>query len=121
MAKRTDVEAVVTGINAIRKLFGDGDLSTKEETELRQSVAMIEDEAVSECDLEMIKKKVRAVIIRQRQTIRRANGLRVRFEDNAGVLVTDADIAVGTEIKGAMAREVVERYIKLAGIASRVI
>ena len=29
--------------------------------------------------------------------------------------------AVGTEVKGAMAREVVERYIKLAGIASRVI
>ncbi len=70
---------------------------------------------------QMVKKKVRAVIIRQKQTIRRANGLRVKFEDNAGVLVTDADIAVGTEIKGAMAREVVERYIKLAGIASRVI
>jgi large subunit ribosomal protein L14 len=68
-----------------------------------------------------VKKKVRAVIIRQRQTIRRANGMRVRFEDNAGVLVTDANLAVGTEVKGAMAREVVERYIKLAGIASRVI
>jgi large subunit ribosomal protein L14 len=68
-----------------------------------------------------VKKKVRAVIIRQRQTIRRANGLRVRFEDNAGVLVTDANLAVGTEVKGAMAREVIERYIKLAGIASRVI
>jgi large subunit ribosomal protein L14 len=70
---------------------------------------------------QMIKKKVRAVIIRQKQTIRRANGMRVRFEDNAGVLVTDANIAVGTEVKGAMAREVVERYIKLAGIAPRVI
>jgi large subunit ribosomal protein L14 len=68
-----------------------------------------------------VKKKVRAVIIRQRQTIRRANGLRVRFEDNAGVIVTDANLAVGTEVKGAMAREVIERYIKLAGIASRVI
>ena len=68
-----------------------------------------------------IKKKVRIVIIRQRSPMRRANGMRVRFEDNAAILVTDANLAVGTEVKGAMAREVVERYIKLAGIASRVV
>ncbi len=68
-----------------------------------------------------IKKKVRAVIIRQKTPIRRANGVRVRFEDNAAILITDANLAVGTEVKGAMAREIVERYIKLAGIASRVI
>jgi large subunit ribosomal protein L14 len=68
-----------------------------------------------------IKKKVRAVIIRQKLPVRRANGMRVRFEDNAGILITDANLPVGTEVKGAMAREVVERYIKLAGIASRVV
>ncbi len=68
-----------------------------------------------------LKKTVRAVIIRQRKEIRRANGMRVRFEDNAAMLVTEANLPVGTEVKGAMAREVVERYIKLAGIASRVI
>ncbi len=68
-----------------------------------------------------IKKKVKVVIIRQRSPIRRANGMRVRFEDNAGILVSDAMLAVGTEVKGAMAREIVERYIKLAGIASRVV
>jgi large subunit ribosomal protein L14 len=68
-----------------------------------------------------VKKKVRAVIIRQKSPMRRANGLHVRFEDNAAILITDANLAVGTEVKGAMAREVVERYIKLAGIASRVV
>ena len=68
-----------------------------------------------------IKKKVRVVIIRQKSPIRRANGMRVRFEDNAGILVTDTNLAVGTEVKGAMAREIVERYVKLAGIASRVV
>lgn len=68
-----------------------------------------------------VKKKVRVVIIRQRQPIRRANGMRVRFEDNAGILITETNLPVGTEVKGAMAREVVERYIKLAGIASRVV
>jgi large subunit ribosomal protein L14 len=67
------------------------------------------------------KKKVRVVIIRQRTPIRRANGMRIRFEDNAGILVTDTNLAVGTEVKGAMAREVIERYIKLAGIAERVV
>lgn len=68
-----------------------------------------------------VKKKVKVMIIRQKQPIRRANGMRVRFEDNAGILVTDSMLAVGTEVKGAMAREVVERYVKLAGIASRVV
>ncbi len=68
-----------------------------------------------------IKKKVRVVIIRQKQPMRRSNGMRVRFEDNAGILITESDLPVGTEVKGAMAREVVERYIKLAGIASRVV
>jgi large subunit ribosomal protein L14 len=68
-----------------------------------------------------VKKKVRVVIIRQKQPIRRADGLRVKFEDNAGILVTETNLPVGTEVKGAMAREIVERYIKLAGIASRVV
>jgi large subunit ribosomal protein L14 len=68
-----------------------------------------------------IKKKVRAIIIRQKSPMRRASGIHVRFEDNAAILVTDVNLAVGTEVKGAMAREIVERYIKLAGIASRVI
>jgi large subunit ribosomal protein L14 len=68
-----------------------------------------------------IKKKVRAVIIRQKKEMRRANGMRVRFEDNAAMLISDTNLPIGTEVKGAMAREVVERYIKLAGIASRVV
>ncbi len=68
-----------------------------------------------------VKKKVRVMIIRQKAPIRRSNGMRVKFEDNAGIIVTDSNLAVGTEVKGAMAREVIERYVKLAGIASRVV
>jgi large subunit ribosomal protein L14 len=67
------------------------------------------------------KKKVRAIVIRQRKPMRRAGGMRLVFEDNAAILVTEVNLPIGTEVKGAMAREVVERYIKLAGIASRVI
>ncbi len=68
-----------------------------------------------------LKKKVRIVIIRQKTPMRRSSGMRVRFEDNAAILITDVNLPVGTEVKGAMAREVVERYIKLAGIAQRVV
>ncbi len=68
-----------------------------------------------------IKKKVRAIIIRQRQPIRRRDGMRVKFEDNAAIIITENNLAVGTEVKGVMAREVIERYVKLAGVASRVI
>ena len=68
-----------------------------------------------------IKKPVRVVIIRQRATIRRANGMRVKFEDNAGIMVNDENLPIGTEVKGAMAREVVERFVKIGGIASRVV
>jgi large subunit ribosomal protein L14 len=67
------------------------------------------------------KKKVRAIIIRQKHPFRRMNGVHVRFEDNAAILITESNLPVGTEVKGAMAREVIEKYIKLAGVASRVI
>ena len=68
-----------------------------------------------------LKKPVRVVIIRQKQTIRRSNGMRVKFEDNAGIMVGDDNLPIGTEVKGAMAREVIERFIKIAGVASRIV
>ncbi len=68
-----------------------------------------------------LKKPVRVVIIRQRAPIRRANGMRVRFEDNAGIMIGEDNLPIGTEVKGAMAREVVERFVKVAGIASRIV
>ena len=58
---------------------------------------------------------------RQRALIRRANGLRVKFEDNAGIMINDENLPIGTEVKGAMAREVVERFVKVAGIASKIV
>jgi large subunit ribosomal protein L14 len=69
-----------------------------------------------------MKKKVgRAVIIRQKRGIRRAGGMRVEFEDNAVVLVDEQGLPKGTEIKGAIAREVVDRFPKIAGISSAVV
>ena len=68
-----------------------------------------------------LKKPVRVVIIRQRAPIRRHNGMRVLFEDNAGIMIGEDNLPIGTEVKGAMAREVVERYVKVAAIASRIV
>ncbi|MGC8568074.1 MAG: uL14 family ribosomal protein [Candidatus Micrarchaeia archaeon] len=68
-----------------------------------------------------VKTKVKAIIIRQKSPIRRMDGTRVIFEDNAAILVNDVLLPIATEVKGAMAREVIERNIKLAEVAQRVI
>lgn len=67
---------------------------------------------------EIRKEVVLAVIVRQRKPYTRYDGSRVRFEDNAAVLVEDDGSPRGTEIKGAIAREVVERWTKVGSIAS---
>ncbi|MBR9707535.1 MAG: 50S ribosomal protein L14 [Candidatus Diapherotrites archaeon] len=67
------------------------------------------------------KQKVRAVIVRQKKEFRRPDGTRVRFNDNAAVIVTDDKLPKGSEIKGPIAKEVGIRYPKVAGIASTLI
>ena len=69
-----------------------------------------------------IRSKVeRAVIVRVRKEYRRPNGLRIRFEDNAVVLVDEKGLPKASEVKGVIAKEVGERFPKIAGIASAVI
>ncbi len=70
---------------------------------------------------DMVKKVVKAIIVRQKKEIRRPNGVRVVFEDNAAVLVNDDFLPLGTEIKGVVAREIAERFPKVAAIASGVV
>ena len=47
--------------------------------------------------------------------------MRIVFDDNAAVLVNDDYLALGTEIKGCVAREVAERFPKLASVSSSVV
>ncbi|MBU0533026.1 50S ribosomal protein L14 [Candidatus Micrarchaeota archaeon] len=70
---------------------------------------------------DMIKKVVKALIVRQKKDFRRANGTRIFFEDNAVVLVTDDFLPLGTEIKGVVAREIAERFPKVAAISAGVV
>ncbi len=71
-------------------------------------------------NVRMRKKKVRCLLIRQRKEYRRANGMRVKFEDNAAIVVTDKNEPQSSEIKGVIAKEVAERFPKVATIAKNV-
>ncbi len=60
-----------------------------------------------------------AVLIRQKKSYRRLNGERIAFEDNAvAILKDDKGNPKGTQIKGPVAREVMERWPQVAKIAS---
>lgn len=62
-----------------------------------------------------------AVVIRQKKPWRRLSGERVSFEDNAvAILKDDKGNPKGTQIKGPVAREVLERWPSVAKIASSV-
>ena len=62
-----------------------------------------------------------AVVIRQRKPYRRLNGERVMFEDNAvAILKDEKGNPKGTQIKGPVAREVLERWQQVAKIAQSV-
>jgi large subunit ribosomal protein L14 len=62
-----------------------------------------------------------AVIVRQKYVIRRLNGVRVSFEDNAAVLVTKEGEIKGTDIKGPVASEAAEKWPRIANLASMII
>ncbi len=77
--------------------------------------------SVKEGDVKIRKQVVQAVIIRQRREYRRLDGLRVKFEDNAAVLTDETGTPKGTEVKGPVAKEVVERFSAIGKIASMVV
>jgi large subunit ribosomal protein L14 len=69
---------------------------------------------------DMRHKIVNAVIIRQKKEYRRANGLRVKFEDNAAILLKDLKTKEpqATAVKGPIAKEVIDRFPHISKIAS---
>lgn len=66
---------------------------------------------------------VPCVIIRQRRAYRRKNGVRIRFEDNAAIVMKDIDKGEpkGTLVKGPVAKEVIERYSLVTRISTLVV
>jgi len=70
---------------------------------------------------EMRRQILEAVVVRQRKPIRRPDGTRVKFEDNAAVIIDDVEEPRGTEIKGPIAREVAERFGSVASTATMIV
>jgi large subunit ribosomal protein L14 len=70
---------------------------------------------------EMRRQVLEAVIVRQRKPIRRPDGTRVKFEDNAAVIIDENEEPRGTEIKGPIAREVAERFGSIASTATMIV
>ena len=71
---------------------------------------------------DMRKQVFYAVIVRQKKEYRRSDGMRIKFEDNCLVILKDdKGNPKGTIFKGAIAKEVTERWPGIAKIASIVV
>ena len=70
---------------------------------------------------DMRKKIFHAVVVRQRQPFRRAEGSWVQFEDNAAVIMTPEGEMRGSEIRGPIAKEAAEKWPRIASAASIII
>ena len=63
----------------------------------------------------------KAVVVRTRKEIRRADGSYIRFDDNAVVLLNNLDEVRGTRIFGPVARELRDKYMKIVSLAPEVL
>jgi large subunit ribosomal protein L14 len=64
----------------------------------------------------------KAVVVRVKKEIRRADGSYIRFDDNACVLLNQGDEIRGTRIFGPVARELRDKqYMKIISLAPEVL
>jgi large subunit ribosomal protein L14 len=71
---------------------------------------------------EMRRQVVTAVVVRQKKEYRRADGSRIKFEDNAVVVLKDEKgNPKGTIFKGAVAKEAAERWPGVSKVANIVV
>ncbi len=64
----------------------------------------------------------KAVVVRTKQVTRRADGSYIRFDDNAVVLLNEAEELRGTRIFGPVARELREKqFMKIISLAPEVL
>ena len=63
----------------------------------------------------------KAVVVRTKKEIRRANGSYIRFYDNAVVLLNNQGEMRGTRIFGPVARELRDQYMKIISLAPEVL
>ena len=65
---------------------------------------------------------VKAVIVRSVNGVKRADGSRIRFDENAAVIIKDDKTPRGTRIFGPVARELRDKdYMKILSLAPEVL
>lgn len=65
---------------------------------------------------------VKAVVVRTKKGVRRADGSYVKFDENAAVIIRDDKTPKGTRIFGPVARELREKeYMKILSLAPEVL
>jgi large subunit ribosomal protein L14 len=66
-------------------------------------------------------KVVKAVVVRTRKEQRRRDGTYIRFDDNAAVLINEANEPIGTRVFGPVARELRDKkFTKIVSLAPEV-
>jgi large subunit ribosomal protein L14 len=70
---------------------------------------------------EMRRQIFSAVIVRQRRPYQRQDGSRIQFEDNAAVILTPEGTLRGSDIKGPVAQEAVQRWSRIGNLARMVV
>ncbi len=109
-----------TGAKAVYMITAYGQKTRKKQSP-SAGIADMVNVVVSKGKPEMRKKKFKAIIVRTRKGMKRANGIIIKFDDNACVLVDDEGVPKATEIKGVVPKEVGERWPKVLGQAAFVI
>ncbi|PIQ29026.1 50S ribosomal protein L14 [bacterium (Candidatus Blackallbacteria) CG17_big_fil_post_rev_8_21_14_2_50_48_46] len=65
---------------------------------------------------------VKAVVVRTKHQIHRKDGSRIRFDENAAVIVNNDGNPIGTRVFGPVARELREKnYMKIVSLAPEVL
>jgi large subunit ribosomal protein L14 len=65
---------------------------------------------------------VRAVIVRTKNVIKRSDGMAIRFDDNAAVIINIENNPRGTRVFGPVAKEIREKqFTKIISLANEVI
>ena len=65
---------------------------------------------------------VKAIIVRTKKTIRRQDGMYIRFDDNAAVVVNTENNPRGTRVFGPVAREIRDKnFSKIVSLAPEVL
>lgn len=70
---------------------------------------------------ELRKKVTQAVVVRQRKSWRRANGVFIYFEDNAGVIVNNKGEMKGSGITGPVSKECADLWPRIASAAGSIL